>query len=123
MTDKTLQRERKLFDTLAQQIHGTDNLLYVGYLLQRGAHLYANDIALIYRDISITYQELYARTCVFSGHLKERGLKPKDRVLICFENSPAFYIAYFAVLHCGAIVTPLNIFLKEKELEHIINDA
>ena len=98
-------------------------LMYVGRLLQRAAQNYPDLKVLIYKDESILYRALYERICAFSKLLKERGLKPRDRVLICFENSPEFYIAYYAVWQAGGVVAPLNTFLKETELAHIIADA
>ena len=47
----------------------------------------------------------------------------RDRVLLFIENSPHFYISYFAAWQIGAIVVPTNIFLGKRELTHIIEDA
>ena len=71
----------------------------------------------------MTYQELYYYACPVSILLKERGIKPNDRVLLLMENSIAFYVAYFGIIQMGAVVVPLNIFLHERELAHIIDDA
>ena len=49
--------------------------------------------------------------------------KEGERVIIFYENSIEFYIAYFAVWQAGAIVAPLNVFLHEDELLKIIHDA
>jgi long-chain acyl-CoA synthetase len=40
-----------------------------------------------------------------------------------YENSIDFYSAYYGIVQCGAVIAPLNTFLKERELAHIIKDA
>jgi long-chain acyl-CoA synthetase len=55
--------------------------------------------------------------------LENAGVKPRDRVLVLFENSIEFYVAYFGAWQMGAIIAPLNTFLHEKEIHHIINDT
>lgn len=44
-------------------------------------------------------------------------------MILIYENSIEFFIAYFAVWHSGAIVVPLNIFLLESEIIKIVNEA
>ncbi len=119
----TLQKEQAVFNRAYIDVSKDDVLMYAGNLLQRAARLYANLPALIYQDSTITYKELYHYACRLSVTLKERGVKPRDRVLILIENSPLFYIAYYGAWQIGAVVVPLNTFLKEAELTHIIQDA
>ncbi len=115
--------EQVLFDEMRQDLIKNGEFLYAGRLLQRAAKKFPERIALIYKERKISYQELYQRACAFSRILKERDVKPGDRVLMCFENSPTFYIAYFGIWQIGAVVAPLNTFLKETELGHIVADA
>jgi len=116
--------EQERFDLFSGAIRDKEgNILFVGQLLQRAATLYPDEIALIYLGQKITYKQLYYRAVLFSKKLIARGIKPKDRVLVLFPNSLAFYVAYFGVLQTGAVVAPLNIFLKARELKHIVHDA
>lgn len=118
-----LKQEQAVFDAARTDISKDGVLMYAGNLLKRAAMLYANVPALIYQDSTMTYKELYHHACRLSKTLKERGVKPRDRVLIFIENSPLFYIAYYGAWQIGAVVAPLNTFLKETELSHIIQDA
>lgn len=121
--DSQTRREKALYERYYQEVTKNGTLMYIGRLLERAAQLAPQTTALICRDTSLTYQELYRRACAFNAVLKQKGVKPRDRVLLFFENSIEFYVAYFAVLHAGAVIAPLNIFLGERELAHIINDA
>lgn len=115
--------EKTYYNELKDATTRDGKLFSVGRLLERGAQKFGDLPILIYKDEQITYRNLYRRASVFGKALKEKGLKPRDRVLICFENSPEFYIAYFAVWQAGGVVAPINTFLKERELTHIIDDA
>jgi len=121
VTLKTEAERFKLFSSAIRDKEG--KIFFAGELLQRAAFLYQDHVALIYNDRKVSYNELYHRCVLFSKKLIEQGVKPRDRVLLFFENSLDFYVAYFGVWQTGAVVAPLNIFLKERELKHIVQDA
>jgi len=115
--------ERTRFEQLRNAVTHDGKLMYAGTLLQYAATQYKDEPVLIYEDRTISFKDLYLYACNFSKVLLQHGVKPKDRVLIFIENSPAFYVAYYAAWQIGAVVVPLNIFLKEVELAHILTDA
>lgn len=118
------EKKQYAFDILYKTIMRDGKLMFAGRLLQRATQMHADTIAIIYQNEQISYKILYARACALSKKLIEQyGLKPRDKAIICFENSPYFYISYFALWQAGVIVAPVNTFLKEKELSHIIADA
>lgn len=120
---RDIAAEKVVFNRLHSLVVKDSKYMYAGRILQFATERYADLIVLIYRDKKITYKELYARVCSFSNLIRKHNIKPRDRVLMCFENSPEFYIAYYAILQSGAVVVPLNTFLREKELEHIVIDS
>jgi long-chain acyl-CoA synthetase len=113
-------RFQKLSDSI-QHPHGTS--MYAGQLLYRAAQLSPHHTALICGNESITYHNLFLETTAVSSFLIEKGVQPQQRILILYENSIHFYRAYYGAWQTGAVVVPLNIFLHEKEIEHIIQDA
>ncbi len=120
---RTTIDETLFFEQLKEKLTTDGSQLYAGRLLERASKEFGALRALIYKDEETTYQELYCQASAFCKLLKQKGLKPRDRAIICFENSPAFFIAYYAVWQAGAVVVPVNTFLKEHELAHIIKDA
>ena len=114
---------KKRFLDLAQELSPHGHLLHVSQLLPRACKLWPERIALICNEEQISYQDLYDDIVSLAHKLKALGLQHKARVLIMYENSINFYKAYHAAWHAGAIVVPLNVYLHEKELEHIINDS
>lgn len=95
--------------------------------LERITKAYGERIALKIREGDdyrrISYSELANRARDVSSRLIKLGVKIGDRVGILSENSPEWVIAFFGILSCGAIVVPLDIKLKERELSYIINDS
>lgn len=73
--------------------------------------------------MEITYSELLALCERFAAAVAGLGVKKGDRVAIHLPNCPQFAIAYYAILMNGAIFTPCNPLMVEKELEYQLNDA
>lgn len=115
--------DQALFDNYYKENCANGSLLYVGRLLERAAQKYPNNTALIFETSSITYKHLFQRASSLSKHLLAQGIKPRDRVLLFMHNSIDYYIAHFAILQAGAVIVPLNTFLREHELAHILQDA
>src|SRR3990172_1461290 len=124
MNKSAQEKEQHAFDELYKTVLRDGKLMFAGRLLLRATQMHGDTIALIYQDKKITYKKLYALACALGKKVVERyALKARDKAIICFENSPEFYISYFALWQAGVVVAPVNTFLKEKELAHIIADA
>lgn len=115
--------ERASFASYSSLIKTQNRSLFLGELLRQSYELYGNDTALIFQNKVMSYKELYFRAIQLTMRLQQMGIGVESRVLLWCENSLAFYVAYFAVLQTGAVIAPLNVFLSEKELAHIITDA
>ena len=115
--------EQQRFDELYKLGLQDGKIIFAGALLQRAAKNFPNRMALLCNHESITFADLYKRASYVSHVLKNAGVQPRDRVFLLFENSIDFYVAYFGAWQTGAIIAPLNTFLHEKELHHIIDDA
>src|SRR6185436_10531388 len=64
-----------------------------------------------------SYGELWERAGGIARHLlRERGLRPGDRVGLAGANEPAYLAAYFGVMRAGAVVVPLNAMLDVAEM-------
>src|SRR5258707_2787355 len=64
---------------------------------------YADRIALIDRDRSITYTELDCSSTNLALHLLGAGLVPLDRVVVQLPNVAEFVILYFALQKIGCV--------------------
>jgi long-chain acyl-CoA synthetase len=123
MVKNRFEEEKKIFNELKRSVLVKGKVLHVAQLLKRAAEKWGNKKALICENESITYLEWYKKSLALTNMLKIRNIKKNDIVLLLFENSLTFYISYFGIIQAGAVVSPLNVFLKEEELAHIIKDA
>ena len=48
--------------------------------------------------------------------LREHGVGPGDRVGVMLPNVPEFPLAYYGILQAGAVVVPINVLLKRREI-------
>jgi long-chain acyl-CoA synthetase len=71
-----------------------------------------------------SYERLFAQSLQLAAHLQRTvGVRPGDRVGLWLKNCPEFVPALFGVLASGAVVVPINNFLKPDEVHHILADA
>ncbi len=80
--------------------------------------------ALFWGEREYTYKDLWERSVWVSSHLRsELGVRPGDRIALWLKNCPEFVPALFGILHAGAVVVPINNFLKPDEVSFILEDA
>lgn len=80
--------------------------------------------ALFWGDAKYTYSELSSRSLFVAGILRlQFNISPGDRVALWLKNCPEFIPAFFGILQTGAVVVPINNFLKPDEVAYILNDA
>jgi long-chain acyl-CoA synthetase len=70
-----------------------------------------------------TFREVDEIVNRISNGLIAIGVQSGDRVSLFLPNSPEAIFFYFGVMKIGAIVNPLNLMLREKELEYIVGDC
>src|ERR1041385_7311796 len=88
------------------------------------AEAHAEKAALFGGERVYSYSELWSQTLFVSGVLRQQfGVKPGDRVGLWMKNCPEFVPTLFGILQCGAVVVPINNFLKPDEVNFILNDA
>src|ERR1041385_4950919 len=55
--------------------------------------------------------------------LRQRGVRHGDRVGVMLPNVPEFAVVYYGVLRAGAVVVPMNVLLKEREVAFYLGDS
>jgi long-chain acyl-CoA synthetase len=55
-----------------------------------------------------TFDSMLRQVCSVAYRIEKAGVNPGDRVAIIGESHPNWAIAYLAILHAGAVVTPLD---------------
>lgn len=75
------------------------------------------------RKVSYTYEELKDNIISLSMALLDMGFKRGDKIAILSESRPRWGVSYFALTSIGITVVPVDIYLKPKEMEYILNHA
>src|SRR4051812_32813486 len=91
-------------------------------LLTDTAAEHADRPALKLDDATVSYSMLDEGTARAAALLRERGVEPGDRVGVMLPNVPYFAIAYYGVLRAGAVVVPMNVLLKGREVKFYLSD-
>ena len=80
--------------------------------------------AMFWGEQSFTYDWLRERAERVAANLTGvLGVRAGERVGLWLKNCPEFVPALFGILQAGAVVVPINNFLKPDEVAHILADA
>jgi long-chain acyl-CoA synthetase len=90
---------------------------------ERATERLGGESVLHFEDQTWTGAELAARNWRLSHGLREAGLTPGDRVVVCMANCPEVGLTYSAVWRAGAVTTPVLFLLSEDELRHVLSDS
>lgn len=79
--------------------------------------------ALAYESGALTYDGVLSRADLLATTLADRGLKRGDRLALYLPNRPEIVLAYLAALRLGAVVVPINLAYRRREIAHLLADA
>ena len=71
----------------------------------------------------LTFAQLDEASARVAGLLRDRGVRPGDRVGVMLPNVPQFAAAYYGILRAGAVVVPMNVLLKSREVAFYLGDS
>jgi long-chain acyl-CoA synthetase len=79
--------------------------------------------ALVFGDMRLSYSLVNTIANQVANLLRARGVRPGDKVALACPNLPYFPMVYFGVLKAGAVVVPLNVLLKRREIAYHLEDS
>jgi long-chain acyl-CoA synthetase len=74
-------------------------------------------------DAVQTFTELDEASSRVAALLINRGVQPGDRVGCMLPNVPQFAAVYYGILRAGAVVVPMNVLLKTREVAYYLRDS
>ena len=80
-------------------------------------------IAVRLDDFALNYGLLEQAAMRMAGILRQHGVTAGDRVALMIPNVPHFVVAYYGILRAGAIVVPLNVLNRRREVEYYLRDC
>src|SRR3954453_4995486 len=91
-------------------------------LLTETAARHGDRTALKLDDAELSYAAFEGGASRVAGLLKDRGVKPGDRVGLMLPNVPYFPVVYYGILRAGGVVVPMNVLLKGREVTFYLSD-
>ncbi|MEU3844065.1 long-chain fatty acid--CoA ligase [Streptomyces sp. NPDC028635] len=98
-------------------------MLNLSILLEDSARMYPDREAVVLGSTRLTYRQVDAAANQVANLLVERGIRPGDKVALSCPNLPYFPVVYYGILKAGAVVVPLNVLLKSREVAYHLDDA
>ncbi|MBP5972964.1 amino acid adenylation domain-containing protein [Brasilonema sp. CT11] len=82
-----------------------------------------DNIAVVYENQQLTYQQLNAQANQLAHHLQQMGVGPEVMVGICVERSLDMVVGLLGILKAGGAYVPLDPTYPQDRLAFILNDA
>ncbi|HET6666569.1 MAG TPA: long-chain fatty acid--CoA ligase [Intrasporangium sp.] len=98
-------------------------MLNLSVLLEDTARRHPDRDAVVLGDVRLDYQSLNALANQVANLLVSRGIRPGDKVALSCPNLPHFPAIYYGILKTGAVVVPLNVLLKGREVAYHLEDS
>ena len=98
-------------------------MLNLAVIFEDSARNVPERVAVICGETRYTYAEIDAKAKQVANALHEIGIGKGDKVALSCPNVPYFPIIYYGILKTGAVVVPLNILLKGREIAYHLADS
>ncbi len=95
----------------------------IHHLFEEQAILRANDVALAYRNIELTYAELNQRAENLALLLQRLGVRPDTRIGLFIDRSIDMVVGLMGILKAGAAYVPLDPAYPRDRVALMISDA
>jgi long-chain acyl-CoA synthetase len=98
-------------------------MLNLSALLEDAARKHPDRDAVVLGQSRLSYGRVDAAANQVANLLVEKGIQPGDKVALSCPNLPFFPIVYYGILKAGAVVVPLNVLLKGREVTYHLGDS
>jgi acyl-CoA synthetase (AMP-forming)/AMP-acid ligase II len=92
-------------------------------ILPRAVSAYPQKPGVVCGDARFTYREVGARVGALAAALRGSGISPGDRIALLHKNCHRTLETYFAAVHAGAVLVPLNFRLTARDLAFVLDDT
>ena len=98
-------------------------MLNLAVLLEDSARKVPERTAVVCGGAKLSYAEVDAKANQVANALKNMGVEKGDKVALSCPNLPYFPIIYYGILKLGAVVVPLNVLLKGREIAYHLTNS
>lgn len=98
-------------------------MLNLSVLLEESTRRYPQHEAFVFNETRLTYAQVNGAANQVANALQQIGIQQGDKVALSCPNLPYFPIVYYGILKAGAVVVPLNVLLKRREIAYHLGDS
>jgi long-chain acyl-CoA synthetase len=92
-------------------------------VLEHSAEETPEKTAIVFGESKFSYHQVNALANQIANGLKNAGIVPGDKVALSCPNLPYFPFVYYGILKTGAVVVPVNVLLKGREIAYHLKDS
>lgn len=108
------------WNTTAKQ-DGNDKCIH--QLFEAQVERTPNAVAVVFEELSLTYEQLNSQANQLARHLQSLGVKPEVLVGISVERSPEMVVGMLGILKAGGAYVPLDPAYPKERLFYMLQDA
>src|SRR5215207_832813 len=101
----------------------TATVLNFASILTHHARLSPQNEAIVWNDTRLTYGQLDAMSNKVANALVKMGIGHGDKVALNCPNLPFFPIVYYGIVKAGAVVVPMCVLFKAREIAYQLEDS
>ncbi|MEM1269473.1 MAG: long-chain fatty acid--CoA ligase [Bacteroidota bacterium] len=98
-------------------------MLNLSVLIEEAARTRPDKTAYVMGDVRLTFAQVNGMAAQVANALHGMGVERGDHVALSCPNVPYFPIVYYGILKAGAVVVPLNVLLKGREIAYHLQDS
>ncbi len=98
-------------------------MLNLASVLDYSASQQPDKVAIIFGEQKITFSQLNMFCCKIANGLVAAGVGKGDKVVLSCLNLPYFSMVYYAILKAGAVVVPISVLSKSREIAYHLKDS
>ena len=98
-------------------------MLNLAAVLEHSAAEVPGKTAIVFGDKRFSFEQVNAVASQVANGLLEAGIAKGDKVALSCPNLPFFPMIYYGILKAGAVVVPLNVLLKGREIAYHLEDS
>jgi long-chain acyl-CoA synthetase len=97
--------------------------LNLASIVSHHARLTPDHEAVVWEKVRMTYGELDRASNRVANALVQMGIGYGDKVAFSCPNLPYFPVVYYGIIKAGAVVVPLNVLFKPREISYHLADS
>jgi long-chain acyl-CoA synthetase len=98
-------------------------MLNLASMLEYSVNEHPDKTAVVLDETRLTFGQINAVANQVANGLIKAGIQKGDKVALSCPNLPYFPMIYYGILKTGAVVVPLNVLLKGREIAYHLNDS